>query len=537
VAVVNPILDLGKDLRRGNDQPVIRYEGPPTYLRMVGLDVFTGQTWRPSELRVPREQNVKDGLPATRGLASTVTRERNRYSIEILELEDQWLPLPFPSERVDIEGRWVYDESTFNVFSVNTSTRGLSYDVTHLDVTPTATQLRAAGEPADALSRYLDVPLGMPEIIRETAEQITASATTDYDRARALQDWLRDPAQFTYDTDVDDSVGDANGAEALAAFLETRRGYCVHFASAMAVMARLLGIPARVAVGFTPGTEASDGTRVVSLHDLHAWPELFFTGSGWNRFEPTPGVRTGEPPPWARADGGAEDPNAGPSAEPTPSASASGQGNIRADEGLVPGQDGANAAQSLWQRMNLPLLPTLLVLALLLASLVPVVTRLVVRRVRWRRATTPAATVQAAWAELRDTLLDYGHPWSPSDSPRRGAARVAAEHELPADAGDAVRRLGSATERSRYATELGEVGDLRSDVTTVRSALAATASRRERWRARWLPRSTRAVRVALSERLADALDAVDLAAATLRQRLLSGRSRRGAGSSAPPAAP
>ena len=537
VAVVNPIINLGQDLRRSSNRPVIRYDGPRTYLRMVALDIFTGNTWRPSELKVPKNQNVVDGLPASEGVGSAVARERNHYTIEILGLEDQWLPLPYPAERVQIDGRWVYDRSTFNVFSVNSSTRGLTYKVTHLKVTPTPAQLRAASEPPSTVSsRYLALPLGIPAVVKRVAEQITAGHVTDYDKAMALQGFLRDPAEFTYDTDVADSVGDANGGRALAAFLDTRRGYCIHFASAMAVMARQLGIPARVAVGFTPGTRDAQGKYVVGLHDLHAWPELYFAGTGWTAFEPTPGGRTGQPPPWARPEAAAGSPDPTPTAEPSSTASVAPTAP-RNREGQLSGPQGSAASQGLRQRLKLPLIPTALLVALLLLMLVPITTRTVVRRLRWRRATTPAGTVITAWAELRDTLLDYGYTWHPSDSPRRGAARVAEDLTLPEEAGQAVHRLASATERARYATELGEVGDLRSDVGTVRAALAAQAGRWGRMRARWLPRSTRTVAVALSERFADALDAGDIAAARVRDRLFSGRSRPDAGSSAPPAAP
>jgi hypothetical protein len=203
----------------------------------------------------------------------------------------------------------------------------------------------------------------------------------------------------------------------------------------------------------------------------------------------------------------------------------------------VSGLQGKSANQSLWQRYNLPLVPTALLLVLLLLSLVPITTRMVVRRLRWRRATTPAGIVVTAWAELRDTLLDHGYTWHPSDSPRRAATRATEELHLPEEAEQAVRRLAQATERARYATELGEVGDLRSDVGTVRAALAAQAGRWGRLRARWLPRSTRAVALAFSERFADALDAVDLAGASIKERVFSGRSRPDAGSSAPPAVP
>ncbi len=537
VSVVNPIINLGQDLRRARNRTVIRYDGSPTYLRMVGLDVFTGNTWRPSELKVPKDQNVADGLPATLGVDSGVSKVRRRYTIEILGLEDQWLPLPYPTERVDIEGRWVYDTSTFNVFSVNSSLRGLTYDLTQLRIIPTPDQLRAAGAPPDSVSRYLDLPLGIPSVVKRVGEQITADATTDYDKAMALQSWLRDPAEFTYDTDVADSVGDANGGRALAAFLDTRRGYCVHFASAMAVMSRQLGIPARVAVGFTPGDRDEQGRYVVGLHDLHAWPELYFAGVGWTAFEPTPGERTGDPPPWAQPDAAAGGPDASPTAEPSSTESGAPAASPRNLEGDLSGLQGNGADQSVWQRYNLPLVPTLLLLALLVLGLVPITTRMIVRRLRWRRATTPASTVVTAWAELRDTLLDHGYTWHPSDSPRGAAARVSEDLALPEEAAQAVRRLATATERARYATDLGEVGDLRSDVGTVRAALAARAGRWGRLRARWLPRSTRVVAVALSERFADALDAVDIAAARVKDRVFSGRSRPDAGSSAPPAVP
>lgn len=162
---------------------------------------------------------------------------------------------------------------------------------------------------------------------------------------------------------------------------------------------------------------------------------------------------------------------------------------------------------------------------------------MVARRLRWRRATTPASTVVTAWAELRDTLLDHGYTWHQSDSPRGAAARVSQDLSLPEEAEQAVRRLATATERARYAAELGEVGDLRSDVGAVRAALAAQASRWGRLRARWLPRSTRAVAMAMSERFADALDAVDIAAARVKGKVFSGRSRPDAGSSAPQAVP
>src|SRR5699024_5096146 len=108
-----------------------------------------------------------------------------------------------------------------------------------------------------------------------------------------IQNWFRRAGNFTYTLEPADS---GNGMETIENFLtDERQGYCEQFASAMAMMARSLGIPARVAVGFLSG-ERNDDTYVFRGTDMHAWPELYLDGVGWVRFEPTPGQRTGAPP-------------------------------------------------------------------------------------------------------------------------------------------------------------------------------------------------------------------------------------------------
>jgi hypothetical protein len=99
----------------------------------------------------------------------------------------------------------------------------------------------------------------------------------------ALQNWFR--TNFTYDLDV--PLGNSN--DAIAAFLRDRRGFCQQFAGTFAVMARTLGVPARIAVGYTPGDLGNDGLYHVFGRHAHAWPEVWFDGIGWVAFEPTPG--------------------------------------------------------------------------------------------------------------------------------------------------------------------------------------------------------------------------------------------------------
>ncbi len=531
ISVVNPILDLGKNLRRPDDRPVIRYSGPSTYLRLVGLDEFTGKLWQPSDLRVSRDDNdVEDGLRRAPGLGRETPTSSRKYRIEVFDLDQTWLPLPYPTRRVSIDGTWLYDESTFNVFGENTSTRQLTYDVRALQVQPTPQQLRDAGQPVGDLARYLELPGDLPDGVEVAARNVIGERKNAYDRALALQEWFRSD-EFVYSTEVASTVGDANGSEAILAFLQSRAGYCVHFASAMAVMARTLDIPARVAVGFIAGTPDGAGQRIVGLNDAHAWPELYFEGAGWVAFEPTPGTRTGEPPPWAQPESAENPDDPNPSATPTPGTRGqdgpqSPRNRERLDALGLPETGGGNGGIGAGP-VRVPVVPLLAGLGVVLLLLVPAATRLVVRRRRWRRTRTPAETARAAWAELQDVLLDHGYEWPASDPPRGGTARLVEDRELDDEAAAAAWRVASATERARYAPAMaGEVGQLRADVDTVRSALSASAGRWARWRARLLPRSTRAVATAMSERTADGLDAIDagMAAVTDRLRL---RPRRG----------
>lgn len=525
VKVVNPILDLGKNLRRDDDDLLLTYRGKRTYIRMVVADEFTGRIWQPSELKVSRaDNNVEDGLRTPPGLGGEVKRTTRNYEIRVGSLEQEWLPLPYPARRVDIDGTWLYDADTFNVFGENASTLNQSYEVQALDVVPTAEQLRSAaddGYPSN-LRRYVELPPDLPAEVGETTQDVIGDRTNGYDQALAIQDWLRSD-EFLYSTEVASTVGDSNGSEAIARFLETRQGYCVHFASTMAVMARLLDIPARVAVGFTAGEPDGEGNQLLTSQDLHAWPELYFDGVGWVAFEPTPARRTGEPPPWARDEAGPGTPGGAPtpSTGPTPGgASTPGPDSPRARED-IPGflgdpQGGGIGAGP----VRVPVIPFLIGVGVLLLLAVPAVTRLVVRRRRWAGAKSPVDRARAAWADLQDTLVDHGYGWHESDSPRRGIARLVADRSLGGEATEAGRRLASVTERTRYApVPPDEVGDLRADVDAIRTDLGRSAGRWGRWRARLLPRSTRTVATALSEKLADALDAVDLGVAAVTRRL------------------
>jgi transglutaminase-like putative cysteine protease len=141
--------------------------------------------------------------------------------------------------------------------------------------------------------------------IQALAESITADVGGDYAKLLALEGYFHSP-EFTYSVDIDY----AGTADPLWEFLEDKSGFCVHYATAMTIMARTLGFAARVAVGFAPGRLVDNlGTREVRGSDAHAWPEIYFERVGWVPFEPTPGIA-----------GGLSDPDDPAAATPTPTA-------------------------------------------------------------------------------------------------------------------------------------------------------------------------------------------------------------------------
>ena len=140
-------------------------------------------------------------------------------------------------------------------------------------------------------TQLTELPPGLSTSVRTLATRETAEYTGRFQKAVALQNYLRDNGDYELDNSVDGS-----GSDTLEAFLDegspgALTGYCEQFAAAMAVMARTINIPSRVAIGFLKPTESAPGTYVYSLRDLHAWPELYFPGAGWVRFEPTPSQR------------------------------------------------------------------------------------------------------------------------------------------------------------------------------------------------------------------------------------------------------
>ncbi|MER7484708.1 DUF3488 and transglutaminase-like domain-containing protein [Streptomyces sp. NPDC126497] len=503
ISAVNPLVSLRDSLDADEDRQVLSVRSELTdpsdlYLRIVSLDDFDGTTWKPSKRSVT---TVPGGtFPTPPGLAPDIERTEIGTTISAADWYDQdWLPMPYPPSGVGIRGNWRYEPVGMTLVGDHgQTTRGLTYEVRSLHVRPTAEQLADAPEPTPALLReYTALPDSLPAVVSRTAREVTEGADNAYDRAVALQEYFTTEGGFEYDTEVD--VG--SGSQAIARFLRDKQGFCVHFSFAMASMARSLGIPARVAVGFAPGTPQGDGTVAVGLRDAHAWPELYFEGVGWTRFEPTP--TRGSTPSYTVPDS-AENPVPDP-ARPSRAAPSEPSAEPSASGGCTPERRRMGACESEAPQVALPTDgdgPTwyavlgwaLAGLAVLVLPLAPMLWRTRTRAVRLgghgRSEAEAAPYVLAVWDELTDTAWDHGIAPDESLTPRGTADRIVRLGRLGPDAAASVHRVADAVEQVLYAPRPRAAAGLAEDVRDGAAGLRSSAGRWVRLRAVFVPRSS-----------------------------------------------
>ncbi|KIE24078.1 transglutaminase [Streptomyces sp. MUSC 125] len=513
ISAVNPLVSLRDSLNTDDDRQVLslRTSASDTsdlYLRIVSLDDFDGTTWKPARRHIVAVPHL---FPTPVGLAPDVKRSTVRTTITAADWYAQdWLPMPYPPSGVKVSGRWRYEPVGMTLVGDHgQNTRGETYQVTSLEVQPTAEQLASAPRPPAALRReYTKVPSALPKVVARTAKEVTAGATSHYEEAVRLQDYFAVNGGFQYDTRV--QVG--RGPGAIANFLKKKQGFCVHFSFAMAAMARTLGIPARVAVGFAPGTPQADGTIAVNQRDAHAWPELYFQGVGWTRFEPTP--TRGTTPSYTQSDapGGSSLPDEvlPPKNEASASSAPVSPGNgctPRLRKLMVCDSPSAAAAPSSDNGGPGPwwyALAGLVALTLLGVPLSPLLWRVRIRSLRLgahaRTEEGARAHTLAVWQELTDSAWDHGIPQDESLTPRKAAARIVRLGRLDPAAGAAAHRVADAVEQVLYAPRPRPAAGAAADVRRVTGALRGAVSTRTRLRAVLLPRSAVRVLWAASDR-------------------------------------
>lgn len=490
-----------------DEEPVDLFEvtspGGDAYWRLYALDTFNGTDWTSSDPLAERAEpltspaELSEVLPA----AERITQE---FRV-VRDLEGPWLPVAYPPETVTLEeGRLRYQADLGAVVLEEDVGEGMEYTATSGVVSPTPQQLDLVRFGASTVyGTYTFVPASVDPRVAEIARR-WAGDGSPYRQVLALQNHFRD-GSFIYTLDVDPVTAD--DADAILTFLtETKAGFCQQFATSMAMMARTLGYPSRVAVGFRSADSEGD-TYLVNSRGAHAWVEVFFPGYGWLPFEPTPGrVIPGEGTPsdpvLEEEGGGGQQPggeipggqglpagcsgadgipirgqlcNVDPRLSGRPDASI---GDVPLPPGLFNDPGGGTATRRGYSIPYRWIFAGVLALGLLLLVFVPIVKSLWRRRLL-RRARDPRRLVLAAYRVFDGEAADLGLGRRDGETLDEHRARLSASIEM---SDGHLARLTARTARAAYASsepsseEAGEavhdartaIGDLRRDAGWVR---------------------------------------------------------------------
>ncbi|MGG5174027.1 transglutaminase TgpA family protein [Pseudarthrobacter sp. J1763] len=515
---LNPMISLGSSLRSPSGGGQITYatdSASPLYLRSTTIDSFSGDTWGPDDRNSSRRTSLESIDPPVYQAGLEISQSLT--SINTGNFVSPYLPAPYPPSKVSgLRGDWTWDPETLTAKGQGTNTENQRYLVESTAPKITAAHLNTAStENRDLPAIFTQLPSGIPAVVSRTAETLGRSASTPFAKALAIQNFLRGP-EFSYSLDAPVQGGyDGTGLDVLGEFLTKKSGYCVHFSSAMAVMARLLGIPSRIAVGYAPGRLTGNKVTLsgqdpfaeyaVDARDAHAWPELYFEGVGWVPFEPTPS--RGVVPDYtvgasASASTNQDENNDGLINDPRPTTTASAATPVPSTTPTVAaGAPSQKTDPSTW------LIAIGVFLAAVLLALTP---RLVRERRRSRRLRGPAdeladasalsaALAISAWHELEDLGHDFGIPRAAHETPRvysgrlRGSGLLGDGSNIDAPAHRAVQAINQDFERATYgrvSTLDGLSNTEANRAQTVRETLLTHVPLGVRWRAQWLPPST-----------------------------------------------
>ncbi len=460
------------------------------YWRTTALDLFDGGVWGSSYSYSPA-----DGVLAPPpGDGQVVTQE-----IVMSNLGDIWLPAAYQAVGFSgTDARW--DAESATLVTARGDTSGLTYTVQSVVPVFDPAELRAAdtADPVSIAVRYTELPTDFSPDIAALASDLTADLPTRYDQALALQNYFRD--NYGYSTDVPEG----HSLDRMAQFVFVdRTGYCEQFAGTFAAMARSVGIPARVAVGFTPGERAGD-EFIVRGRNYHAWPEVYIGGQ-WVPFEPTPGrgspqaeAWTGVAPAQDETPVGqivepttAPEANLAPQADPTDLTPNLDQLNNRDNTGTATDGGGGSGSgiPGVVRTLGLGLLIAVLAIGgwMALATAVPAW-----RRYRRRsRAANRRERVEASWIDLTESLRSHTPAPGMDETRREYARRVDPVLDLEEVNVGAVATLVDAVVYSGPEPEAELEETTSRMVRTIESELAGRESPLHRWRRRLDPGALR----------------------------------------------
>lgn len=505
VGLPNPVDQMRGLLDETNNAPVLSYKSTAKggeYLQVYVLNYNEAQGLWTIVQPSPSISIGTRALLSPQGLASTTNYTTAVTTIKLDHVVGAsagynfpvfFLPVPYWPVTLNLTGSWSEAYNSLMVFSGNPNHSGLRYSVSSgQPLLTNALEDLPESVPSTISKNYLRFRSSVTKELTSIAQQITKNANTPFEKAVALEKYFQSGIfRYTLHSDV------LNTPQGLVQFLTTdRRGFCEQFAFAMAVLARLVGIPSRIAIGYTGGARKADGTWQVTTSDAHSWPELYFPQIGWLRFEPTPGGTHGQgtasEPSYATGSGSLG--TVGPTTSTNPSSSSqitSGgrPGHVNGPQPGLVGTEPSIRPSTLHTRAPVGQILLALLALLIVAGAVPGTTRIVSRRRRWRAAADDTALATAAWQEVCADLDDFGLARRLSESPRATAKRITVDTNIDEGARRAISRIATVVERCRYAPVPASADGIKADVAEVRRSLARNAGTIKRLRATLIPAS------------------------------------------------
>jgi transglutaminase-like putative cysteine protease len=426
--VPNPIVDLHTRLLNLSDTPVFRVQSPvPSYWRLTSLDTFTGQDW----VSTNSYRSFGTRLPGVQAVPAGTRIVHENFSVQ--QLDSVWLPDAFTPLAVAGVHSVSYDAVSGSLITSHSTSDGMTYSVDSYQYLSSLdpAQLKAAPPvtPTSTVRHYLQLPAGIPADVFNLANSITAGQTTEFGKALALQNFFLGP-QFAYSLSP---VDNGYGINALTNFLfRTQSGYCQQFAGAYAVLARIVGLPTRLAVGFATGTSQGNDFYQVTDAQAHTWPEVYFGPAyGWLPFEPTksfadPNSSNYAPPVAAGTNSGSSGPvqpiAPSPKGSSNPTSPAGGKKGVTATTAgnatAVPAASHGRGA--VWLGLLL-----LLAAGVVWSALVAAERRVRWAGRRWRARHDPGGLVLSHWADVTELLNWWGAARGSGETDEEFAARAA----------------------------------------------------------------------------------------------------------------
>ncbi|WP_404383451.1 DUF3488 and transglutaminase-like domain-containing protein [Knoellia locipacati] len=482
---LNTTLDLRRSLESQSQEPVISYTTStttPAPLRVAILTDYRRGEW---STRFNADSIVDGGVEPPVGSPDV---KRTAVEVEVTEnrLQAPQIALPTPLRSVDLDG--IPLRTNFvGGYEVDRSTN--DYSVTYSELAPVEDDFAGGGPDPVGSEQGLYTELDSDGILRlsELVDTVVPADATPLETARLLQAHFRS-SQYTYSlqlpTPTDPVSGRTMMSDPLSNFLVSRTGYCVQFASAFVMAARLKGIPARMAIGFLPGTFANGGYTVRAA-DAHAWPELWFSDIGWTRFEPTPSGRAGAAPVYSLIPSEAAPTSSATATATTAAPSPTLSERPDSDQGAVQDNTTTLPGPLAWVREHA--LTIGVVLGVLLSLLLLPVAAWQRRRRLRLEARDDAERVEAEWASLISRLGDIGIVPPSGSTPRQAGARLTHDAILTGESKAAMGRIVDTLERARYAPPHAAIDDVSDDARAVWKAAFSARQRSARARAYLVP--------------------------------------------------